>query len=56
MNARTKLNTAYLYGSILLATLIGAAADSGLVFLLALTILVGAAIYNHEIRFKPPRR
>ena len=56
MNARTKLNTAYFYGSILLASMLGAATESGVVFFLALTVLVGSSIYNHEIRLKPPRR
>ena len=56
MNARTKLNTAYFYWALILASVIGAVTDSGLIFCLALTIFVGASIYNHGIRFKTPRR
>ncbi len=56
MNARSKLNTGYFYGSLFLALMIGAAAESVMIFLVALTVLVGASIYYQGIRFKPPGR
>ena len=56
MGAREKLNMAFFCGSLLLAALIGAIANSGFIFLLALAVLIGVCIYADDIRFKPPHR
>jgi hypothetical protein len=49
-NARHKLNVSYLNGSLLIATLFGAVAESWTVFLLALAITAGCGFYSGEIR------
>ena len=50
MSARTKLNAAYFNGCLLLAAIVGAAAQSWAVFLLALAVLVGGCVIGGEIR------
>ena len=40
MGARQKLNVAYFHCCLILAAIVGASAESGLVFLLALIVLV----------------
>ncbi len=53
VGARRKLNVAYLNGCLLLAAVVGASAESGLGFLLALIVLVMGGHVSGEIR---PRR
>lgn len=50
MGARQKLNQSYFVGSLLVAALIGRIAESWLVFLGALAVLVGCNLYCKEIR------
>lgn len=50
MSAKRKLNVAYSSGSLLIAGLLGCAADSFIVFLVALAALVAGAFYLGEIR------
>ncbi len=51
--ARQKLNVAYFNGCLILAALVGASAESGLVFVLALIALVMGGYASGDIR---PRR
>lgn len=55
MNARQKLNAAFLQGSLLVATIIGIYAESWLVFLVSLLLSVATAIYTGDIRLTPRR-
>lgn len=50
MGAREKLNAAYFHGSLLLAALAGGLAQSWLIFLGALGVLLVGNIYLQEIR------
>jgi hypothetical protein len=50
MGARQKLNQSYFCGSLLVAALVGWAAQSWLVFMVALAVLVGFNLYCKEIR------
>jgi len=54
MSARNKLNAAYAAGSLLLAALIGGAAQSGTVFVVALVALLALDLVAGNIR--PKRR
>jgi hypothetical protein len=62
MSARHKLNAAYGAGSLLLAALLGGAAQSGTVFVVALVALLSLDLVAGNIRRKgrsritPPRR
>ncbi len=56
MRARTKLNQAYFNGSLLIAALVGLVAQSWLLFLLALTVLLAWNLVCQEIRPRRPRR
>jgi hypothetical protein len=56
MGAREKLNSAYLNGSLLLATLVGGLAQSWPAFFVTLTVLLGLNLYLHEIRPQRPGR
>jgi hypothetical protein len=53
MNARTKLNVAYLNGTLLLAAAAAALADSWAIGVLAWGVLLGGGLATGEIR---PRR
>jgi hypothetical protein len=53
MGARRKLNLVYVQGAIAIAAVLGYLAESWWTFLVAFTVLVGAAVYAGEIR---PRR
>ena len=53
MNARQKLNQAFITGSVLLATAAGVLAQSWLVFAGVLAVLLASNLYLGEIR---PRR
>ena len=55
MSARKKLNTAYLTGSILMAAAFGGMAESWLVFVIVLIVLVGFHLYEGNIRTKNPQ-
>ena len=48
--ARQKLTVAYVNGSLIFAAILGASAESGLVFLLALIVLVMGGYSSGEIR------
>ena len=52
MTARRKLNAAYAAGSLILATLIGGAAQSGTVFVVALVALLSLDLVAGNIRPK----
>lgn len=54
MNARTKLNTSYAYGSLVFAALAGWLSGSFLIFLLTSIVLVAGAFYSGDIRFDGP--
>jgi hypothetical protein len=54
MGARQKLNQAFVTGSLVVAAFIGIIADSWLVFLVALAVLIGSNLYGQDIR--PGRR
>lgn len=54
MAARQKLNQAYFLGSVFLATLIGWAGQSWLVFFVTLAVLLASNVYSRQIRL--PRR
>ena len=54
MNARKKLNAAYLNGSLVIAVVIGVLAGSWTVFVLTLAALLVGNLLTGEIR--PPRR
>jgi hypothetical protein len=54
LNARKKLNTAHLYGSLFVAAILGALCESSLVFLVVAGGLIGGAMYAGHIR--PTRR
>lgn len=56
MNARNKLNVAYLNGCLLLAAVAGGACGSGLVFALALAALAACGVAGGNIRARPRRR
>lgn len=51
MNARRKLNAAYLQGALLLAGLLGWASGSWVLFILALLALLLAAVHSRKIRW-----
>ncbi len=50
MGARQKLNTAYFNGGLMLAAVVGFAANSWWVFFLVLTFTMAASIYSGNIR------
>ena len=50
MSARQKLNVAFLNGSLLLAGVLGLATDSGMVFVVALIVLLVGNVMLGEIR------
>ena len=52
MSARQKLNVAFLNGSLLLAAVAGIASGSGLVFVVALVILLACNLLLDQIRFR----
>ncbi len=56
MSARNKLNVAAVNGCLLLAALVGAMAESGAVFLLALAALIAGGIAGGDIRPRPRGR
>lgn len=56
MNAREKLNVAYLNGCLILASVVGGACGSWLVFVMALAGFVACRVVGGEIRPNPTRR
>ena len=50
MYARQKLNVGFMTGSLLMATAFGAMAESWLVFVIVLIVLVAFNIYQGDIR------
>jgi hypothetical protein len=50
MGARQKLNVAYVNGSVFLALILGWVAESWLMFVLSLMVLLGINLYLREIR------
>ncbi|MFO1065514.1 MAG: hypothetical protein U0892_16745 [Pirellulales bacterium] len=50
MNARKKLNTAHVNGAIIFAVLAAWFNDSWIVFVIALAVIIGLAIYSGDIR------
>jgi len=54
MGARTKLNSVHVCGSLAIAGIIGALADSWIVFVIAATILISCSVSDGGIR--PTRR
>ena len=50
MNARNKLNQAYAYGSLVLATFIGLVFDSWIAFGIAAGVLLGLNLMGGDIR------
>ena len=55
-SARHKLNAAYIHGSLLIAGLIGASAESWNVFVLAASVLTATSVLSGEIRLKQQTR
>ena len=55
MNARKKLNQAFFYGAILVATVIGTAAQSWFVFFVILGMMVAMNLHSGNIRVRPRR-
>ena len=53
MSARQKLNAAYIQGGLIVAALVGALAQSWVVFAIAAAVLIGLGLLGGEIR---PRR
>ena len=56
MSARQKLNLAFLNGSLLLAGVLGLSTDSGMVFVVALIVLLAGNLIQEEIRFRKKDR
>ncbi|MDG3005933.1 hypothetical protein [Paludisphaera mucosa] len=56
MNARNKLNVAYVNGCLLIAIFVGAAAGSWHAFLLAAAALAAAGVAKGDIRLRPRGR
>jgi hypothetical protein len=56
VNARNKLNVAALNGCLFLAALVGAMAESGAVFVLALAALIAGGVVSGDIRIRPRGR
>ena len=54
MNARTKLNASYLYGSLVFAALTGWLSGSLLIFLLTSIVLIAGSAYAGDIRLVGP--
>lgn len=52
MGVREKLNGGYALGSVFLAAILAAITESGVVFLVALVILLVVNLASGEIRFK----
>ena len=51
MGARQKLNESHVIGSLAIAGVLGLATGSWTVFAVTGVVLIGAAIYNNEIRY-----
>lgn len=56
MSARHKLNKVHILGTIGLAAILGGAAQSWTIFVIAALVLVAVAIFSRDIRFKERRR
>ncbi len=56
MGARTKLNSVYLIGSLVIAGVLGAAAQSWTVFVIAAVVLLACSVYEGGIQLKGRRR
>lgn len=55
MNARKKLNTAHLHGSLMVGALLGWLMQSWILFFAVATVFVVTASYSGDIRPKSPR-
>jgi 1,4-dihydroxy-2-naphthoate octaprenyltransferase len=56
MSARQKLNQACLSGALTVAAILGAVAQSWLVFFIAGALLIAAAVYTGDVRLHGRRR
>jgi len=56
VKTRERLNWGFFQGSLLLACLVGAVADSWLAFAITLAIALGLNIVAREIRFGPSKK
>ena len=56
MSARTKLNAAYVLGSVVIAALVGVLFQSRTVFVLAVTVMIALCLINGTIRPQGRRR
>jgi len=55
-SARNKLNTAYIHGSSIIASLLGAIGDSWNIFILVAAVLTATSALSGEIRLKQQSR
>ena len=56
MGARTRLNSVYLTGVLLVAAIIGGVAHSWIVFLVVAGVLTSLLVHGADIRFTPTTR
>jgi len=56
MGARTKLNSVYLTGSLVIAGVLGAVSQSWTAFVVAAVVLIACSIHDGGIRLKGRRR
>jgi hypothetical protein len=56
MGARTKLNSVYLTGCLVIAGVLGAVSGSWTVFVVAAVILIACSVYDGGIRLRGRRR
>jgi hypothetical protein len=56
MSARTQLNAMYGYGSVFLAAVVGACANSWSAFAVALAVVLGMNVHAGRIRLAPRPR
>ena len=55
MNARLKLNAAFVQGAVVIAAIVGGVTGSWVVFGITAAALIGAAYYSGEIRTGPSK-
>ena len=56
MGARTRLNSLYLIGVLMVAAIIGGVAQSWIVFLVVAGVLTSLLVHGADIRFTPTTR
>ena len=56
MGARTRLNSLYLIGVLMVAAIIGGIAQSWIVFLVVAGVLTALMVHGGDIRSSPPPR